>query len=244
MTWHRLASLVVLLLAWHLAAAYADSRLLPGPAAVLDDIVAGIRSGALPYHLAVTLARVAVSFAIAMTLGSVLGLAMGMWPTVDRWLDGWVLILLNVPALVLIILAYVWLGLIETAAIVAVALNKIPNVAVTLREGARALDRDYSEVATVYRFGRWKTLHHVLLPQLAPFLFAAARNGLALIWKIVLVVELLGRSNGIGFQLQMFFQMFDVGSLLAYTVAFVVCVLTIEFALFQPLERRLAQWRR
>ena len=57
---------------------------------------------------------------------------------------------LNLPALV-IILAYVWFGLNEAAAIGAVALNKIPNVVVTVREGARALDPGLDEMARAYR---------------------------------------------------------------------------------------------
>ena len=50
-----------------------------------------------------------------------------------------------------------------------------------------------------------------------PTSLAAARSGLALIWKIVLVAELLGRSNGVGFQLGIYFQLFDVAGILAYT---------------------------
>jgi NitT/TauT family transport system permease protein len=200
--------------------------------------------GPLFHHLGITMARVGISFVIAMVVGTALGIALGRLPWLDRWLNPWLVILLNLPALVVIILTYVWLGLIETALLVAVALNKIPNVAVTLREGARALDRDYTEVAQVYRFGLWTTLRDVIVPQLAPYLLAAARNGLALVWKIVLVVELLGRSNGIGFQLQSYFQLFDVPRVMAYTAAFVLCVLLIEIVLFAPLERRSGLWRR
>ncbi|MDX1801210.1 MAG: ABC transporter permease, partial [Marinobacter sp.] len=71
----------------------------------------------------------------------------------------------------------------------------------------------------------------------------ATRGGLALIWKIVLVVELLGRSDGIGFKLHMAFQVFDVASILAYSLAFVVVVQLIELMLLQPLERRASRWR-
>jgi NitT/TauT family transport system permease protein len=142
-----------------------------------------------------------------------------------------------------IILFYVWFGLTEIAAIAAVALNKIPTVIVTVREGARALDPDYLDVARVYRFGRWRTLRHVIVPQLTPYLVAAARSGLSLIWKIVLVVELLGRSDGVGFQLGLFFQLFDVKMILAYTLAFVVVIQVLEFAVMQPLERYASRWR-
>jgi NitT/TauT family transport system permease protein len=73
---------------------------------------------------------------------------------------------------------------------------------------------------------------------------AATRSGLALIWKIILVVELLGRSNGMGYQLHLFFQLFDVASLLAYTVAFVAVIQLIEVLLLKPLDRKAQNWRR
>ena len=69
------------------------------------------------------------------------------------------------------------------------------------------------------------------------------RSGLALIWKIVLVVELLGRSNGVGFQLNIFFQFFDIGSILAYTLAFAAVILLVEAVGMRPLERRITRWR-
>ena len=244
MAWQRAASIFLFIAVWWIAAALADSRLLPAPDAVVAAIVKELENGRLLYHLGATLARVAASFFIAMLIGGVIGAAMGLWRSFDRWADGWILILLNIPALVAIILCYVWLGLNETAAILAVSINKIPNVAVTLREGARALDRDYSEMAAAYRFGPVKTIFHVILPPLYPFILAAARNGLALVWKIVLVVELLGRSNGIGFMLHSFFQLFEITQLMAYTIAFVLVVLAIEMLIIQPLDVRANRWRR
>ena len=91
---------------------------------------------------------------------------------------------------------------------------------------------------------RGRRLRHVILPQLYPYLAGAARSGLALIWKIVLVVELLGRSNGVGFQLGVYFQLFDVAGILAYALSFIVVVQLIEWGVLQPLERRVSQWRR
>jgi NitT/TauT family transport system permease protein len=242
--WQGFASVLLFLGLWQVGAAIADSRLLPGPLIVLQSLMQEVRNGPLLYHLGVTLARVGISFVIAMGIGTALGMALGRLPWLDRWLNPWVVILLNVPALVVIILTYVWLGLVETALLVAVALNKIPNVAVTLREGSRALERDYEEVARVYRLGPWTTLREVIIPQLAPYLLAAARNGLALIWKIVLVVELLGRSNGVGFQLQSYFQLFDVPRVLTYATAFIASVFLVEACVFAPFERRMGRWRR
>jgi NitT/TauT family transport system permease protein len=239
----RLASLALLLAAWFVGSHVVGARLLPEPQAVGLAIVQEARSGALEYNLLVTLARVVAAFTIAMAFGSVIGLAMGRVPFFDRLMDPWLVVLLNLPALVIIVLAYIWAGLTETAAIAAVALNKLPLATVTVREGARALDRTLDEMATVFRMSRWVRLRHVVLPQLAPYLAAAARSGLSLVWKIVLIVELLGRPNGVGFEVGVAFQLFDVTRILAYALSFVVVMLAVETFLVQPLERYVSRWR-
>ena len=139
--------------------------------------------------------------------------------------------------------AYIWAGLTEAAAITAIAVNKLPTAVVTLREGTRALDAALDEMATVFAIPRWRAFRHVILPQLAPYIAAAARSGLSLVWKIVLVAELLGRPNGVGFEIGVAFQLFDIPLLLAYSLSFTAIVLVIESLLVQPFEARASRWR-
>jgi NitT/TauT family transport system permease protein len=240
----RVLSLVLLLIAWEAASHLTNARAMPTIETIAAALVDEFRHDNLLHHLAVTLARVFAAFVIAMGLGTALGLAMARWRLFDLVLDGWVVLLLNVPALVVAILAYVWFGLTEAAAIGAVTMNKLPLVAMTMREGARTLDRDLDEMATVFRFGTWRRFRHVVAPQLAPFFLVSARSGLSLIWKIVLLVELLGRSDGIGFLIQLYFQLFDVPRILACALAFVAVVQLIEWGVLQPLEHRAGAWRR
>ena len=178
-----------------------------------------------------------------MALGCALGLIMGRSRVSDRLGDPWLIVLLNLPALVIIVLAYIWAGLTEIAAVSAVALNKLPIATVTVREGARSLDTALDEMAQVFRMRAWTRIRHIMLPQLAPYLAAAACSGLSLVWKIVLIVELLGRPNGVGFEIGVAFQLFDVTRILAYALAFVAVMLAVETLLVQPLERHIARWR-
>jgi NitT/TauT family transport system permease protein len=240
-----LGSALLLVGLWQVAATLAgDARLMPPPGAVLAAMLRETATGELPWHLGITFARVAASFLLAMALGVALGILMGRVRLADELGQPWLVFFLNLPALVTIILCYIWVGLTETAAILAVALNKIPNVVVTVREGARALDRGLLEMAEVFRVPARRRLADIVLPQLYPYLAAAARSGLALIWKVVLVVELLGRSNGVGFQLGVSFQLFDVALILAYALSFIAIVQLIEWGILQPLERRSGRWRR
>jgi NitT/TauT family transport system permease protein len=239
-----IASPLTLIAVWHLAASLVASPDLPGPLAVARFLVHVAANGDLAHQLGATLARVAAAFAITMVVGTAIGVWLGRSRRADLLFDGWLIVALNLPALLVAVLAYVWLGLTDLAAVIAVALNKIPSVAITLREGARALDPDLDRMATVFRLSPLARLRHVVAPALAPFVAAAARNGLALVWKIVLFVELLGRPNGIGHAVHTAFQLYDLTAVIGWSLAFVIVVLVIEHAVMEPFERHASRWRR
>lgn len=240
----RLVSVLVLLTAWQVSAGLAGSRLLPAPLAIFDFILRESGTGDLWRNVGITLARVGISFLIAMVLGVLLGIALGRYKALNLALDTPLLILLNTPALVITVLAYIWVGLNEGAAVLAVVLNKLPNVAVILREGARGLDPHLEEMAGTYRFDRRTWIAHVLVPQLQPFAVAAARSGLSLAWKIVLVIELLGRPDGVGFAINFYFvQSLNVAAIIGYSVVFMSVMIAIDILVLQRFEAHVRRWR-
>lgn len=239
----RAASLVLFFLAWEVAAIMVDHRSLPSPLAVAEGLYRYTVSGDLIESISITLARVGVSFVISMVVGTALGILMGRYKGFDYIFDGWLILGLNIPALIVAFLCFLWVGLDDRALVLAVVINKVPTVTVMVREGARAVDRDYLQVAHAYRLSPLTTLLKVYLPQLYPYIMGAARAGLALIWKIILVFELIGLSSGVGYKLQYYFQIFDIRSVLSYTFGFVAIVMMIELFIMRPLERKLSGWR-
>nr|WP_294513949.1 ABC transporter permease subunit [uncultured Rhodopila sp.] len=240
----RLLSLLGFIAIWWLGSYLsANPNLLPGPQRVALFAWHEIVTGALPAAFAATLARVIVAFILAMLGGGALGYITGRSARANAWVDPWVVIGLNLPVLVVIVLAYIWIGLNDAAAVLAVVLAKAPTVVVTVREGARALDPGLAEMAQAFHLPQWRRLRHVVLPQLLPYIAAAGRSGLSITWKIVLLVELLGRPSGVGYVLNLFFQNFNVTGILAYGLAFAGLMLLFEAAVLQPLERRATAWR-
>lgn len=240
-----LVSVAVMLALWSVIAILSnDPRIMPSPWNVTLRVWEIAISGELWRHAGATLLRVLASFVLAMGIGLVIGLWMGRSRHADHWLGPALVIALNLPALVVIVLAYIWIGLNEVAAVVAVALNKIPVVTVMIREGSRALSPDLDDMARAFRMSGKDRLRHVILPQLAPHIAAAARAGISLIWKIVLVVEFLGRSNGVGFRIHLLFSNFDVAGVLAWAAAFIAVMLAIDLAVLRPWEASANRWRR
>ena len=89
----------------------------------------------------------------------------------------------------------------------------------------------------------WRRFRLIWLPQVMPFVMAAARTGMALIWKMVLVFEVLGSDGGVGFRVGIYFQYFDMGGILSYTTVFVAMVMLFEHGMLRPIERRVVRWR-
>jgi NitT/TauT family transport system permease protein len=241
---HIILSLAGLVALWALAAwVGADPTVLPSPGTVWQLMLTETRTGELPQHMWATFRRVLLAFSLAMLFGMFIGLALGGSRRLNQWFGTWLVVLLNIPALVVIVLCYLWIGLNEVAAITAVALNKTAMVAVSIREGVHALDPKLAEMARAFRVSRLSEMRHVILPQLWPYIASSMRNGLAIIWKIVLVVEFLGRSDGVGFQIHLYFQLFETGFVLAYALSFVVVMLIIEYGVIGVMERRAVRWR-
>ncbi|WP_245621463.1 ABC transporter permease [Enterovibrio calviensis] len=239
----RLIMPLCMMVFWQWSAVLIDSPDYPTPVAVYHALVFELTQEHMLYHLGMTLWRVVLSFAFSMVLGVIFGIMMGRFPRLNELSDPVLILALNIPALVTILLCYLSIGLVEAAAVTAVALNKIPTVVAMIREGARMVDNDLIDVARVFRLSPATRFFRVFLPQLYPYIMASARTGLSLIWKIVLVVELIGRSNGVGFKLHTLFQFFDIAGILAYTFAFVAIIYLLEALIFRPLDKVVSRGR-
>ncbi len=237
--------LVTLILLWAILAwLVADPITLPSPAKTWYAFLSINNRDQLWYHLPITLLRVLFSVILAMSLGTVIGLMMGRYPRFNDYAEPVIGLLLNMPALIIAILSYLFIGFNEFALVFAVSLNKIPMVAITMREGMRTLNPDIAAVAHLYHMPKSAYLRHVAWPQLMPYFTSSLRNGLALIWKIILVFEFLGRPNGIGFEIQKYFQLFRVDMILAYSLSFIVVMMLIDRFLVAPWDQKMQKWRK
>lgn len=232
----------VLLAVWAGASLILGPQVVPGPDVVGRLMWSDAQSGALPHHVGITLLRVAVATALAMVCGAVAGVWMGLSRTADLFWASWLVTGLTVPRLLLIVVTYLLLGFNDLAVAVSSMLAIAPGVAVALREGARAVDWglvDMGRVFAVAAPARWR---RIMWPQLLPYAAGSARNALSLSWKMVLFAELLGRSSGVGYQIAFYFQMFNMGQILAYGTATILVAAVLELAM-SGLERRAYRWR-
>jgi NitT/TauT family transport system permease protein len=168
---------------------------------------------------------------------------MGLNRRAEAFLDIWVMIGLTVPSLCYAIMAFIWFGLNEGAAIIAIAVTAAPSITINIWEGVKNIDTRLVAMARVFEASRATIVRRVLMPQILPYVMASARFGLGIIWKITVLVELIGRPNGVGFKLFYWYQLADMRQVLAWTLLFTIIMILIELLILKPIERRLFAWR-
>ena len=239
----RVASMVALLMLWQLASFAFSERYVPAPLPTFSALWQLAQSGELVKHFEVTMFRMLVSFAIAMLVGMAIGTVMGLHRRAEQALDLVVMVGLTIPGLCYIIVSFMWLGLNERAAILAIAWTTFPAIAINIWQGVKAIDQRLIDMARTFGASGWRRTTRVVIPQVLPYLMAAARFGLGIIWKVTVLVELLGRSDGIGYMLNYSFQMFNMVNVFAWTIFFTLVMLAIELGILKTIERRLFLWR-
>jgi NitT/TauT family transport system permease protein len=231
----------VLLIWWGLYLIFPN--LLPGPVSTLKESIHLILDGTFVFHMIQSLRRVFVGAAIAMVFSVAVGIYMGTVLMGERFFQPLVVIGLTIPGLMWSLIAVMLFGINEIAPYFAVSVTIFPMLVINIWAGVKALDKELMDMSHVFHFSPRMKITQVIIPQLIPNIFAATRYGLGLAWKVVVVVEMFGTSNGVGYQVMKAYQIFNMEAVIAWTLTFVAAMILIEYGIINRIERRLTSWR-
>lgn len=192
---------LVLLIVWQILceAGVVRALLLPPPSQIFTAFVDLLRSGDLLRHLGVSLWRVMAGFALAGLAGVVLGVAIGLFPKLDRATDLLVQVLKPVPPIAWIPLTILWFGIGEESKIFIIFLGAFFPVLINTIDGIRQTDVRFVELARILETTRRRFIMRVVLPGALPSIMTGLRVGLMVAWMCVVAAELIAASSGIGF---------------------------------------------
>jgi NitT/TauT family transport system permease protein len=239
----RAGSIFAMIVVWWIMTFFFPASLVPRPSETFSEVGSIINSGSFVAEMGATLRRVGVGFGIAMLISIPLGILMGTVRSLENFFEPPVILGLTMPGLVWAVLAIMFFGLSETSAYAAVAITILPMLAISLWQGTKSIDKDLIDMSTAFHASAWSKVVDVILPQLISHILAAIRYGLGLAWKVVVVVEMFGFSNGVGYQVVRGFNIFSMKAVLAWAITFLVVMIVIEFGMIGWLESRVTRWR-
>jgi NitT/TauT family transport system permease protein len=241
--WIAVASPIVLLIAWEWASATGALReaFFPRPSTVLAHLRRLTADGTLASHTGATLVRIGWAFALAAGLGVAVGLAMGLWRRLREGLDPVFTVIYPIPSVLFLPLVSFLVPAGETALIVTTAVTAFFLVAFTTTHGVRQIDRLVIEAATHFGARGWRLFAGVLLPGALPFIFTGLRLGLGYALIVVIAVEIVSASRGLGALLWLSWQVLKVEDMYAAFVVIAMLGAVLSYGL-AALRTRLLPW--
>lgn len=209
---------------------------------VADQTVATIQSESFYADAQITLLRILIILVAATSMGVIIGLAAGLSSRVESFLRPLLVIGLAVPDPVYIIIGVLILGVGATSGVIAVVLAIAPLVANVVVGSVMNRDKTLDEMAFVYQYSWTQYLKHVLAAQILPAIAVAARTAFAYSWKLVVLMEALVASDGVGKAIYSAFQLLRPAEMVAYTIIFIVIMRVLEGLVFKPFEQRATRW--
>lgn len=174
---------------------------LPPPATVLDAAVQLAQSGDLWIHIAISLQRVALGFAIGSVVGLAVAAIVGLTRAGDILLSPSLAAVRAIPSLALVPLLLLWMGIGEDSKVTLIAIGAFFPVLTTVSAALRQVDPHAVEMARSFSLRGFDLFRTVQLPAVVPSIMAGLRLALAQAWLFLVAAELLAAAMGLGFLL-------------------------------------------
>lgn len=198
----HLVGFATLFLAWHIASTYiVRSVLFPPPLAVLSKAVTLTLDGSLPENIAFSLRRIVIGFAAGSAIGIPIGLAMGSFPTLRKFLEPWTEFLRFIPSVAMITIAVIWFGIGEESKLFLIIYTTIFIVIINTAAGVNAIALNKIRAAQVLGANRWQIFAYVGLPATVPYILTGMRLAMANSFTTIVAAEMISANEGLGVML-------------------------------------------
>ena len=215
---------------------------LSGPSAIAKQFWNTLQHGTLLEDMAYSGRNFALGFGLALVTGVVLGVVIGWYRRVRLLMDPFLNALYATPRIAMVPMIIIWFGIGMWSKVFIVFISAFFPVLVNTVGGIRNMDRDLLRAARAFCASDWQIFKTLAIPGSVPFILTGVRQGVAIGLIGVVVGEMFGGSQGIGFMVAYGGQTFQTDTLFVgvIIVAFAGILLT---ALAEKLERRFSRWR-
>jgi NitT/TauT family transport system permease protein len=240
--WPKLAAIGLALGIWQVVVwlRLRPEYVLPGPLAVLDRLASDLLASELPRAVLITLQRAGLGFALALAIGSLVGLAIVRSALLRSAVASLITGLQTMPSIAWFPLAILLFGLTETAIMFVVVLGAAPSIANGLIYGVDHIPRVLLRAGRVLGARGLAAYRHVILPAALPSFVGGLKQGWAFAWRSLMAGELLviiAAQPSIGVRLQFARELSDALGLLSTMLVILAVGIVVDLLVFGTLDR-------
>jgi len=184
----------------------------------------------------------AVGLSIAIVFGVILGVIVGWYRRARMVMDPFLNALYATPRIAMVPLIIIWFGIDAQAKIFIVFMSAFFPILVNTVSGVRNLDPDLLRAARAFCATDWQIFKTLAVPGSVPFILTGIRQGVALGLIGVVVGEMFGGSEGVGYKIVFGGQVFQTDTMFVGVIIIALSGMILTF-LTERLERRFSRWR-
>jgi len=247
----NLASFAALILIWFGITGFGvfppllEPLFLPSPQRVVGNFITlmgtGYQGHSVGFHLAMSLMRFGIAFAVSILVAVPVGLMMGMSRVTQSLLDPPIEITRPIPKLALLPLLIIWFGIGELSKVVIIVLALFPILSISAMQAVKGVPRRKIQAAQSLGADRWTIFRRVVFPASLPGIFTAIRVSIGIVVTMLVGAEMIATSNGIAWM-----ALSDADFLLTDTVLVAVLIMAVLGygldLLARLAERRIVHW--
>lgn len=239
------ASVIVGMILWEGAYRFfhVSPLVLAPPTAIAAEFVKLSSQGTLWTDIVVSSKQFFLGYFLASAVAIVLGLLLGINERFRYIANPWMQALYATPTVSLAPLFIIWLGFGLLSKAMIVALLVFFPVLINTTEGVRLLDWHYVDVSAAFGTNRWEFFTKVVLPATQPHIFTGLRLAVARGIVGLVVGDLFGSTQGLGYLILNAAQLFNTTMLFVGTVVLAAGGVLLTEAL-NLIERWMSPWTR
>lgn len=236
------APFAVLAIAWQTASLFFPPILFPSLGDIAKNILTILTTWDMLSQGLITFARMMFAVMLSLLIGVPIGLAMGLWRGADDFLRPLIKFIMGVPALNWVIIVVIWFSNVELRIAFVLVMLCVPITAFCVYDGVRSIDRRLTDMVLSFGASRAQYIRLLLWPFVKSFAFTATKLNIGNAVRTVIVAELVGASFGIGRELDLAKNVFDMAMVLAWTLIMVAVAILMTHGV-EALERVVLRWR-
>lgn len=212
------------------------------PSAIIDTLMRWIDDGSLWRHLWATLLAAGSGYLIGSALGIMTGVALGIFPRLERIASPFLTALYSLPKVALAPMFVIFLGIGLESKIALVAVTVYFLILYNTLDGVHDLDQDLSSSFRLMGATDYEVARKVLVPGIQPWIFSGLRIGVRYAFTAAVLGELIAGNQGVGFLIEQSAGNYSSSGVFAGVLVLVICSVLIT-ELITHTEASVLHWR-
>lgn len=240
----KILGIIILLGLWSWGSMHYSDLILPSPLQTLQRLyeIFSVENGMA--QLGITIVRALTGFVLSVLGAMTCGIIAGIVPILRSMFHPLERIMISVPPIAWVVLTILWFGGTGIgSAVLTIFIASFPVIYISTVQGVKTLDARLLDMGCSFGMSHTKTVLRIGFIHVLSMTFPAIRVVFGQSWKVGVMAEVLGATNGIGAQISTARAHLETPDVFAWVAVAVILFIVTDELFISPIHTYTMKWR-